>query len=102
MNVIPTPMTVVSAASPSLPSEGGSPSDDADGPGSTEERSPRAERRAAIGARFLEALEEIVNRHRTMEPSEHGDLQAELIAAEVAHQLALVRSQLARAPHLRG
>lgn len=66
------------------------------------ERATRTERRAAIGARFLDALEGIVQRHRSLAPGEHGDLHAELIAAEVAHQLALVRSELARAPQLRG
>lgn len=62
----------------------------------------RAERRAVIGTRFLDALEDIVQRHRSVAPAEHLDLHAELIAAEVAHQLALVRAELARAPHLRG
>jgi hypothetical protein len=60
----------------------------------------RTERRAVIGDRFLDALEDIVRRHRSPGDGQHADLQAELIAAEVAHHLALVRAQLARAPHL--
>ncbi len=66
------------------------------------ESATRAERRAAISSRFLDALEGIVQRHRALAPAEHQDLHAELIAAEVAHQLALVRAELARTPHLRG
>lgn len=66
------------------------------------ERPTRSERRAQIGARFLDALESIVQRHRSLSPGEYGELHAELIAAEVAHQLALVRAELTRIPPLRG
>jgi hypothetical protein len=66
------------------------------------ERPTRSERRAQIGVRFLDALESIVQRHRSLSPGEHGELHAELIAAEVAHQLALVRAELTRTPPLRG
>jgi hypothetical protein len=80
-------VNVLSTPPPALPSE--------------PERDARAERRAAIGARFLDSLEEIVRRHRSLAPAEHPELHAELIAAEVAHQLSLVRAELRRAPHLR-
>ena len=60
----------------------------------------RAQRRAAVGDRLLDALEEIVARHRSLGPSATTDLHAELIAAEVAHQLALTRSALRRLPPL--
>jgi hypothetical protein len=60
----------------------------------------RSQRRAAAGDRLLDALEEIVARHRALGVSGTTDLQAELIAAEVAHQLALTRSALRRLPPL--
>ncbi len=61
----------------------------------------RAERRAAVGVRLLDALESIVDRHRATVSSEPVELHAELIAAEVAHQLALTRAELRRIPFLR-
>jgi hypothetical protein len=61
----------------------------------------RAERRAQISVRFLDALEAIVQRHRSLSPGEYTELHAELIAAEVAHRLALVRAELARIPPLK-
>ncbi|WP_214405384.1 hypothetical protein [Pseudonocardia lacus] len=64
-------------------------------------RPSRSERRDAIGDRLLDALESIVARHRSLASSEPTDLHAELIAAEVAHQLALTRSELRRIPFLR-
>jgi hypothetical protein len=74
------------------------------GPASASARPParptRVERRAAVGDRLLDALESIVARHRALGPAEPTDLQAELIAAEVAHQLALTRSELRRIPFL--
>jgi hypothetical protein len=90
--VAPVPAESRTVASEPVPHE----------PASAAERATRAERRAAIGSRFLDALEGIVRRHRSLAPAEHPDLHAELIAAEVAHHLALVRAELARAPHLRG
>ena len=68
---------------------------------STPARPTRTERRDAIGDRLLDALESIVARHRSLATSEPADLHAELIAAEVAHQLALTRSELRRIPFLR-
>nr|WP_252442758.1 hypothetical protein [Pseudonocardia humida] len=68
---------------------------------STPSRPTRSERRDAIGDRLLDALESIVARHRSLASSEPADLHAELIAAEVAHQLALTRSELRRIPFLR-
>ncbi len=68
---------------------------------STPARPTRSERRDAIGDRLLDALESIVARHRSLAASEPVDLHAELIAAEVAHQLALTRSELRRIPFLR-
>jgi hypothetical protein len=62
----------------------------------------RVERRVAVGDRLLDALEDIVARHRTLASSEPAVLHAELIAAEVAHQLALTRADLRRLPHLEG
>jgi hypothetical protein len=68
---------------------------------STPIRPSRTERRQAIGDRLLDALEDIVARHRSLASSEPVELHAELIAAEVAHQLALTRSELHRIPPLR-
>jgi hypothetical protein len=61
----------------------------------------RTQRRAAVGERLLDALEAIVARHRSTASSEPAELHAELIAAEVAHQLALTRAELHRLPFLR-
>jgi hypothetical protein len=60
----------------------------------------RAERRVAVGERLLDSLEAIVARHRSTVSSEPVELHAELIAAEVAHQLALTRAELRRIPFL--
>ena len=60
----------------------------------------RTERRAAVGEHLLDALEAIVARHRSTVSSEPVELHAELIAAEVAHQLALTRAELRRIPFL--
>jgi hypothetical protein len=61
----------------------------------------REERRAAVSGHLLDALEAIVARHRPTIASGPAELQAELISAEVAHQLALTRAELRRIPFLR-
>jgi hypothetical protein len=59
----------------------------------------REQRRAAATDHLLAALEGLVHRHRAMAlDPEYGDLHAELIAAEVAHELAVTRSALQRHP----
>ena len=61
----------------------------------------RRQRRAAAADHLLTALEGLVRRHRAMAVDpEYGDLHAELIAAEVAHELAVTRSALQRHPKL--
>jgi hypothetical protein len=62
----------------------------------------RDDRRTEIVDRLLDALEDLVARHRALagNPAQ-VDLHAELIAAEVAHELSVTRSALRRAPHLR-
>jgi hypothetical protein len=63
----------------------------------------RDQRRAAVAERLLDALERLVQRHRALVlHSEHAPLHAELIAAEVAHQLATARNDLLRHPPLSG
>jgi hypothetical protein len=58
--------------------------------------------RRSIADQLLGALDELVARHRALAlRDEHIELHAELIAAEVAHQLALARSALHRHPSLR-
>jgi hypothetical protein len=61
----------------------------------------RVQRRAAVGERLLDSLEAIVARHRSTASSEPAVLHAELIAAEVAHQLALTRAELRLIPFVR-
>ena len=57
--------------------------------------------RRRIADRLLTSLDELVRKHRALAlHTEHTDLHAELIAAEVAHQLALTRADLRRLPHL--
>ncbi|MEU7817299.1 hypothetical protein [Pseudonocardia sp. NPDC049154] len=58
------------------------------------------ERRTDIGDRLLASLEALVDRHRVRAT---GDAAAdtELIAAEVAHHLAVARTALQRTPRLR-
>jgi hypothetical protein len=59
-------------------------------------------RRTEIVDRLLDALEDLVARHRALAGNpEQVALHAELIAAEVAHELAVTRSALRRAPQLR-
>jgi hypothetical protein len=62
----------------------------------------RATVRQSIADQLLEALDQLVTRHRALAlHDEHIELHAELIAAEVAHQLAMARSALHRHPSLR-
>lgn len=62
-------------------------------------RSTREQRRCAAADHLLTALESLVRRHRALQLDD-DDLgpHAELITAEVAHQLALTRSVLQRSP----
>ena len=58
--------------------------------------------RRSIADQLLGALDELVARHRALAPNdEYLELHAELIAAEVAHQLAMTRAALYRHPPLR-
>ena len=58
--------------------------------------------RRSIADQLLGALDELVARHRALAlRGEHVELHAELIAAEVAHQLAMTRSALHRHPQVR-
>jgi hypothetical protein len=60
--------------------------------------------RQSIADRLLSSLEELVHRHRALAQQADGQqaaLHAELIAAEVAHQLSVARSALHRHPPLR-
>lgn len=65
----------------------------------------RDESRRRIADRLLNALEDLVRRHRALalhgnQAGEHIALHAELIAAEMAHELAMARSALHRYPPL--
>jgi hypothetical protein len=58
--------------------------------------------RRSIADELLAALDALVVRHRALAlHDDHIELHAELIAAEVAHQLAMTRSALRRNPALR-
>jgi hypothetical protein len=59
--------------------------------------------RRSIADRLLNSLEDLVRRHRALGPHapDGSTLHAELIAAEVAHELAVARSALNRHPPLR-
>jgi hypothetical protein len=63
--------------------------------------------RRSIADRLLTSLEDLVRRHRALglhaaeESAQEAALHAELIAAEVAHELAVARSALHRHPPLR-
>jgi hypothetical protein len=62
----------------------------------------REDARRHIADRLLTSLDDLVRRHRALAfHGEHVELHAELIAAEVAHELAMARSALHRHPHLR-
>jgi hypothetical protein len=62
-------------------------------------RPTREQRRSAAADQLLSALEGLVRRHRALElGTDELGLHAELIAAEVAHQLAVTRSALQRSP----
>jgi hypothetical protein len=58
--------------------------------------------RRSIADRLLTSLEDLVRRHRALaaHTGEESALHAELIAAEVAHELAVTRSALHRHPPL--
>jgi hypothetical protein len=58
--------------------------------------------RQSIADRLLTSLEDLVRRHRALglQSAEQAALHAELIAAEVAHELAVARSALHRHPPL--
>jgi len=59
----------------------------------------RDQSRTSIADRLLTALEGLVERHRALVLTpENARLHAELIAAEVAHQLAVARGDLLRHP----
>ena len=61
----------------------------------------RDQRRAETVDRLLTALDGLVRRHRALAlHGEYVELHAELIAAEVAHELAVARSALQRHPHV--
>jgi hypothetical protein len=61
----------------------------------------RRTQRHAITEHLLSALEDVVHRYRTLALHvEHADLHAEVITAEVAHQLALARNGLHRYPNV--
>jgi hypothetical protein len=63
--------------------------------------SARDDARRGIADRLLNSLEDLVRRHRALAlHTEHVDLHAELIAAEMAHELAVARSALHRHPPL--
>jgi hypothetical protein len=59
--------------------------------------------RQSIADRLLTSLEDLVHRHRALalHAADESALHAELIAAEVAHELAVARSALHRHPPLR-
>lgn len=58
--------------------------------------------RRSIADQLLGALDALVTRHRALAlHDEHIELHAELIAAEVAHQLAAARSALQRHPQVK-
>jgi hypothetical protein len=62
--------------------------------------------RQSIADRLLTSLEDLVRRHRALgrhaeESAQESALHAELIAAEVAHELAVARRALHRHPPLR-
>lgn len=61
----------------------------------------RDESRRRIADRLLASLDDLVRRHRALAlHTDHVDLHAELIAAEVAHTLSITRSALHRHPPL--
>ena len=61
----------------------------------------RDEARQQIADRLLTTLDDLVRRHRALVlTGGHADLHAELIAAEVAHELARTRDALHRHPPL--
>jgi hypothetical protein len=62
----------------------------------------RAFQRQAITEHFLTALEDVVWRYRALSRGgQHDEITAEVVTAEVAHQLAVARSSLRRHPAVR-
>ena len=62
----------------------------------------RDDKRSEIVTRLLDSLEDLVTRHRALAgDASEVELHAELIAAEVAHELSVTRSALRRNPPLR-
>ena len=60
-----------------------------------ESRPLRDDHRRRAAERLLDALDDLVRKHRAFaRHDEHGELHAELITAEVAHQLAMARNAL--------
>jgi hypothetical protein len=67
----------------------------------TETGSRHSTHRHAITEHLLTALEDVVHRYRTLAlHAEHAELHAEVITAEVAHQLEVARTSLRRYPPL--
>lgn len=66
---------------------------------SPEPESPQERRPGQTAARLLDGLESLLQRNRALlvEP-EVGELHVELIAAEVAHELAIARAALRHSP----
>ena len=61
----------------------------------------RGVRREEITEQLLTALEGVVWRYRALRPpTEEADLYAEVVTAEVAHQLEVARSALRRSPSI--
>lgn len=61
----------------------------------------RDESRRRIADRLLSSLDDLVRRHRALAlHTDHVDLHAELISAEVAHHLAMTRTALHRNPQV--
>jgi hypothetical protein len=90
MNGVPT------QPGPALPRQTTAPRLPADSPDT------RQFQRQAVTEHFLAALEDVVWRYRTLVThGEHADLHAEMVTAEVAHQLEVARSALHRHPSLR-
>jgi hypothetical protein len=65
----------------------------------SETHTDRGRQRQEITRHLLTALERVMWQYRAMEPPvEDADLYAEVVTAEVAHQLAVARSALRRYP----
>jgi hypothetical protein len=66
------------------------------GPGKPRRNLPTETSRRGVADHLLGSLERLIQRHRalTLYDAQHSGLHAELIAAEVAHELAMARSAL--------